>query len=95
MKTAYLFPGQGSQSASGLELVRAEAPDLLACCVDLIGEEPFTRCDESTRFAQPAIVLTSLAACAVWRVWPLGSCTWHHHLLRALVTRERRLCCAA
>ncbi len=64
MKTAYLFPGQGSQSASGLELVRAEAPDLLTCCVDLIGEDPFARCDESTRFAQPAIVLTSLAA---WR----------------------------
>ncbi len=64
MNTAYLFPGQGAQDAGALELVQRDAPDLLACCVDLLGDEPFTRCDESTRFAQPAILLTSLAA---WR----------------------------
>ena len=63
--TAYLFPGQGAQDASGLADVERDAPDLLALCVELLdGEEPFTRCDESTRFAQPAILLASLAA---WR----------------------------
>lgn len=63
--TAYLFPGQGAQDAASLADVERDAPDLLALCVELLGgEEPFTRCDESTRFAQPAILLASLAA---WR----------------------------
>ena len=64
MTTAYLFPGQGSQQAEDLAVVERDAPDLLAACVELLGDEPFTRCDESTRFAQPAILLASLAA---WR----------------------------
>ncbi len=62
--TAYLFPGQGTQDPEALTLVRVQAPDLLDLCIDLLGEEPFTRCDESTRFAQPAILLAGLAA---WR----------------------------
>ena len=64
MTTAYLFPGQGSQQAEDLAAVERDAPDLLSLCAELIGHEPFTRCDESTRFAQPAILLASLAA---WR----------------------------
>lgn len=64
-RTAYLFPGQGAQDPASLAQVRRHAPDLLALCVELLdGREPFTPCDESTRFAQPAVLLASLAA---WR----------------------------
>jgi malonyl CoA-acyl carrier protein transacylase len=34
---------------------------LLEWCIDLVGEDPFPRARESTRFAQPAIFLASLA----------------------------------
>ena len=62
--TAYLFPGQGVQEPAHEQLVREAAPDLLEIALDQIGANPFPRCGESTRFAQPAIVLASLAA---WR----------------------------
>ncbi len=62
--TAYLFPGQGVQAPEQGEAVRAAAPDLLDIALEQLGEDPFPRCGESTRFAQPAIVLASLAA---WR----------------------------
>lgn len=61
---AYLFPGQGVQEPQHEEFVRELAPDLLDIVVDQAGANPFPRCGESTRFAQPAIVLASLAA---WR----------------------------
>ncbi|HEY5142233.1 MAG TPA: ACP S-malonyltransferase [Solirubrobacteraceae bacterium] len=80
--TAYLFPGQGAQSAAALPAVRRDAPDLLACCVEELGDEPFTRCDESTRFAQPAILLASLAA---WRrIAPGGERAFAGHSLGEL-----------
>ena len=109
--TAYLFPGQGSQTPDALAVVQRDAPDLLACCVDLLGEEPFTRCDESTRFAQPAILLASLAA---WRrIAPAGPRAFAGHSLgelsalaaagalsqldavRLAVIRGREMACAA
>ena len=62
--TAYLFPGQGVQEPEHERLVRELAPDLLDIALDQVGANPFPRCGESTRFAQPAIVLASLAA---WR----------------------------
>jgi len=62
--TAYLFPGQGVQDPAHEQLVREVAPDLFDIALDQIGANPFPRCGESTRFAQPAIVLASLAA---WR----------------------------
>ncbi|MBJ7329823.1 MAG: ACP S-malonyltransferase [Solirubrobacteraceae bacterium] len=36
-------------------------PELLDRCVDLVGEDPFPRSGEDTRFAQPSIFLASLA----------------------------------
>jgi len=42
-------------------LVAAVRPDLLEAAIELIGEDPFDRVDESTRFAQPAILCASLA----------------------------------
>src|SRR3954451_11074299 len=62
--TAVLFPGQGSQEPEMRDLVAAEAPELLDRCVELVGEDPFARVPDSTRFAQPAIFCASVAG---WR----------------------------
>jgi malonyl CoA-acyl carrier protein transacylase len=59
--TAVLFPGQGSQQPRMRELVAAVRPDLVRQVTPLVGEDPFARVDESTRFAQPAIFCASLA----------------------------------
>ena len=56
-----LFPGQGSQTPDMRDLVADRAPDLLERCIALVGEDPFPRAGESTRFAQPAIFCASLA----------------------------------
>jgi [acyl-carrier-protein] S-malonyltransferase len=61
-RPAALFPGQGSQVPGMRDQVAARAPDLLDRCTELVGEDPFARVDESTRFAQPAIFCASLAA---------------------------------
>ncbi len=42
-------------------LVADHRPDLLAAAVELVGEDPFPRADEGTRFAQPAIYCAALA----------------------------------
>ena len=59
--TAVLFPGQGSQQPAMREFVAAVRPDLVAQVTPLVGEDPFAKVDESTRFAQPAIFCASLA----------------------------------
>lgn len=59
--TAVLFPGQGSQTPGMRDLVAAQRPELLDAACELVGEDPFERVDESTRFAQPAIFCASLA----------------------------------
>jgi [acyl-carrier-protein] S-malonyltransferase len=56
-----LFPGQGSQTPDMRDLVERRAPELLERCIALVGEDPFPRASESTRFAQPAIFCASLA----------------------------------
>ena len=56
-----LFPGQGSQTPDMRDLVAHRAPELLERCLALVGEDPFPRAGESTRFAQPAIFCASLA----------------------------------
>lgn len=43
-------------------LVERFAPDLLGRCLQLVGEDPFARVTESTRFAQPAIFCASVAS---------------------------------
>jgi [acyl-carrier-protein] S-malonyltransferase len=70
MPTAALFPGQGSHVPGMRDLVAAHAPDLLDRCLQLVGDDPFERAAESTRFAQPAIFCASVAG---WnRVAPLS-----------------------
>jgi [acyl-carrier-protein] S-malonyltransferase len=43
-------------------LVESERPDLLELALELVGDDPFERAGESTRFAQPAIYCASVAA---------------------------------
>jgi [acyl-carrier-protein] S-malonyltransferase len=57
---AVVFPGQGSQTPEMRDLVAQRAPDLLERCVDLVGEDPFARVEDSTRFQQPAIFCASI-----------------------------------
>jgi [acyl-carrier-protein] S-malonyltransferase len=59
---AGLFPGQGSQVPDMREAVARLAPELLAQCLELVGEDPFSRASQSTRFAQPAIFCASVAS---------------------------------
>jgi malonyl CoA-acyl carrier protein transacylase len=58
---AGLFPGQGSHTSSLRDRVERSSSQLLAECVSLVGEDPFERVGESTRFAQPAIFCASVA----------------------------------
>jgi len=65
MPTAILFPGQGSQTPEMRDHVADVRPDLLDLATDVVGEDPFLRADEDTRFAQPAILAASLAGWTV------------------------------
>ena len=58
---ALLFPGQGSQTPDMRDSVAQHRPELLDRCVELVGEDPFARVTDSTRFAQPAIFCASIA----------------------------------
>jgi [acyl-carrier-protein] S-malonyltransferase len=58
---AALFPGQGSHTPGMRDLVAGRAPELLERCIELVGEDPFPKAGESTRFAQPAIFCASVA----------------------------------
>ena len=60
--SAVLFPGQGVSVARSRPHVEGALPELLTLAGELIGDDCFARAAESTRFAQPAIFLSSLAA---------------------------------
>lgn len=64
---AGLFPGQGSQTGKLRDLVEHAAPELLERCLELVGEDPFAKVEQSTRFAQPAIFCASVAGWAEHR----------------------------
>jgi len=59
--TAIVFPGQGSQEEGMRDDVERERPDLLEAVVEAVGEDPFPRVGEGTRFDQPAIFCAGLA----------------------------------
>ena len=59
--TAILFPGQGSQTPDMRETVSEVRPELLSLVEQIVGEDPFVRAEEGTRYAQPAIFCASLA----------------------------------
>lgn len=57
-----LFPGQGvGDGGDAHRLLGAHRPDLLRLATELLGDNPFARARESTRFAQPAVYCASLA----------------------------------
>jgi [acyl-carrier-protein] S-malonyltransferase len=68
--TAVLFPGQGVSLAGAQEPVRDACRELYERCCVLLGDDPFERAGESTRFAQPAIFLASIAG---WRSLNAGT----------------------
>jgi [acyl-carrier-protein] S-malonyltransferase len=59
--TALLFPGQGSHVEGMRDQVARARPDLLELAIEEVGEDPFRRVEESTRFAQPAVFCASMA----------------------------------
>jgi [acyl-carrier-protein] S-malonyltransferase len=61
MPTALLFPGQGSQTPDMREIVSETCPELLEHGAQAVGEDPFERVGEGTRFAQPALYCASVA----------------------------------
>lgn len=63
-RIAVLFPGQGSSVADARPIVDAHCAELHELSSGLLGADPFERASESTRFAQPAIFLASIAG---WR----------------------------
>lgn len=71
--TALLFPGQGSQTPDMREQVAQVRPDLLALAAEAVGEDPFARVEEGTRWAQPAILCASLAG---WTALGRPSAGW-------------------
>jgi [acyl-carrier-protein] S-malonyltransferase len=61
MRTAVLFPGQGSQTSDMRDTVARLRPDLYEFALDEVGTDLFDRANETTEFAQPAIYCASLA----------------------------------
>jgi len=61
MATALLFPGQGSQTADMRDVVEEVSPELLERAAEAVGEDPFDRVGDGTRFAQPALYCASVA----------------------------------
>jgi [acyl-carrier-protein] S-malonyltransferase len=87
---AGLFPGQGSQTTNIRAQVERVVPTLLERCIALVGEDPFPRVRDSTRFAQPAIFCASVAG---WferrpRVQPVALAGHSLGELSALVAAE-------
>lgn len=68
--TAFLFAGQGSLVAGMADEVARLRPDLLDVVSEAVGDDPFARAEESTRYAQPAILCSSLAR---WSALPGAS----------------------
>jgi malonyl CoA-acyl carrier protein transacylase len=61
MPTALLFPGQGSQTADMRDVVLEVSPELVERAAEAVGEDPFDRVTDGTRFAQPALYCASVA----------------------------------
>ena len=85
-QTAILFPGQGSQTPEMRDTVEQTRPDLLELATEVVGEDPFPRADDGTKFAQPAIFCASLAGWTALGA-PIGDFMAGHSLgeLAALV----------
>jgi [acyl-carrier-protein] S-malonyltransferase len=69
-RTAVLFPGQGSQTDDMRETAARRRPDLVARAGEIVGEDPFARVEDGTRFQQPAIFCASVAGYGVLDLEP-------------------------
>jgi [acyl-carrier-protein] S-malonyltransferase len=58
---AVLFCGQGVSIDGEREVVADTRPDLLELAAELVGDDPFARAGEGTRYAQPAIYCAQVA----------------------------------
>jgi [acyl-carrier-protein] S-malonyltransferase len=67
-ETALVFPGQGSQEPGMRDVVERFRPELIALARTEMGDLPFTRADDGTQFAQPAIFCASLAEYTRWKL---------------------------
>ena len=70
LRTALLFPGQGSQTADMRETVERHRPDLLELAQREVGDDLFERAADGTRWAQPAIFCAALAGARELTVEP-------------------------
>jgi malonyl CoA-acyl carrier protein transacylase len=61
MANVLLFPGQGSQTPGMRDVVAEACPELLELAARTVGEDPFDRIADGTRFAQPALYCASVA----------------------------------
>ncbi len=61
---AILFPGQGATASGAQPLVQEHCTALYRAALDALDADPFEHAERSTRYAQPAIFLASLAG---WR----------------------------
>jgi malonyl CoA-acyl carrier protein transacylase len=67
MRTAALFPGQGSQAEHLTETLTRLRPDLLELARAELGDSALERAAESTAYAQPATYCASLAGWSLLR----------------------------
>jgi [acyl-carrier-protein] S-malonyltransferase len=81
---AVLFPGQGSQHERMEELVMRHAPDLAAIVCDELGDDPFARLGDGTRFVQPAVFLASVAGWRAVQPTPEGAIGFAGHSMGEL-----------
>lgn len=63
-RAAILFPGQGASVADATVIVEEHCHELHARATELLGADPLEHAQQSTRYAQPAVFLASLAG---WR----------------------------
>jgi malonyl CoA-acyl carrier protein transacylase len=82
--TAILFPGQGSLTDDSAAHARDVRPDLLERAAALVGDDPFKRAAESTRYAQPAIFVASMAGWHEREDEPTDVCAMAGHSLGEL-----------
>jgi [acyl-carrier-protein] S-malonyltransferase len=61
LRSAILFPGQGSQTSGMAAVTATQRPDLLELARTELGTDPFESIGEGTHLAQPAIYCASLA----------------------------------
>jgi acyl transferase domain-containing protein len=83
-RTAALFPGQGCSLDGARELVLAHCEGLFALARELLDADPFEHASASTRYAQPAIFLASIASWQALRAQAVDADAFAGHSLGEL-----------